>query len=61
MTWKTYSIPWDEWVEFCAEYNEDPYEIADMNFGTGGGDGYTVMCVDDPPEREKNEQDRIQK
>ena len=51
MNWKTYSIPWDEWIEFCNEYNEDPREIADLSFGTGGGDGYTVMCVDDPPER----------
>jgi len=51
MSWKTYSIPWDEWVEFCTEHNEDPRKIADLSFGTDGGDGYTVICMDDPPER----------
>ena len=55
MTWKTHSVPWDEWVKFCAEYDEDPYEIADLSFETEGGDGYTVMCQDDPPEREEIE------
>lgn len=52
MSWKTYSIPWNEWVEFCAEYDEDPYEIADLSFEAEGGDGYTVACRDDPPIRE---------
>ena len=53
MTWKTHSVPWDEWVKFCAEYDEDPREIADLSFETGRGDGYTVMCQDDPPRKEQ--------
>ena len=53
MSWKTYSVLWDEWVELCAKYDEDPHEIADLSFETEGGDGYTVMCQDDPPERER--------
>lgn len=51
MSWKTYSVPWNEWVEFCAKHDEDPYEIADLSFEINGGDGYTVICNDDPPER----------
>jgi len=52
MSWKTYSIPWNEWKEVCAENDIDPYENADLSFETGGGDGYTVKCQDEPPERE---------
>ena len=54
MNWKTYSVSWDEWVRFCAEHGEDPYEIADLSFETNGGDGYTVVYQDDPPEREED-------
>ena len=52
MTWKTYSIPWDEWRGFCVQNDIDPYENVDLSFDEGGGDGYTVACSDDPPERE---------
>ncbi len=48
MSWKTYSVSWNEWVRFCTEHNEDPHEIADLSFETSGGDGYTVTCRDDP-------------
>ena len=50
MSWKNYYIPWDEWVELCNKHGIDPRENCDLSFEhPGGGDGYTVVCNDDPP------------
>jgi len=44
---------WEEWVEFCKEHDEDPYEICDCSFDKGGGNTFDVEYIGDVPEREE--------
>ena len=45
---------WDEWVEFCQHYGEDPHEISELGFDKGGGDSQTVRYTGDYPKKEEN-------
>jgi hypothetical protein len=47
---KRHCLTWEQWVEFCAEYDIDPYENCEYGFDLGGGDSEEYYCYDDPPE-----------
>lgn len=45
---------WEEWVDFCLQYDEDPYEISDIGFDEGGGDSRTVYYKGPVPKKEED-------
>jgi len=49
-----YVTNWEDWKEFCAEQNIDPYEHCDYGFDLGGGDSFDIEYIGDYPEREEN-------
>lgn len=49
---KTYHVSWEQWERHCAERGIDPREQREDGQDLGGGDSYTVVCRDDPPEEE---------
>ena len=46
---KTYSLTWEQWVEYCAEHNINPHQQCEDGYDLGGGDSFTVACHDKPP------------
>lgn len=46
---KTYSLTWEEWVEYCAERGIDPRKHCEDGEDLGGGDIFTVVCYEQPP------------
>jgi len=45
---------WEEWKEFCEEWNENPHEIADLSVGYPGHPDtkYDYEYMGDTPKRE---------
>jgi hypothetical protein len=52
---KVFLARWEDWVELCREYGEDPREAEEINFGLSGGNYYTVRLICDPPKEEDDE------
>ena len=52
MAGKTIKLNWEEWKEYCAEHDIDPYENYEDGHDLGGGDSYEVVCYDEPPREE---------
>ena len=51
---KDHSIwDWEEWVDFCLQYDEDPHEISWIGFDEGGGDSFTVEYKGNYPKKEE--------
>ena len=50
---KTYYISWEQWERHCARHGIDPRKQCEDGEDLGGGDSYTVVCRDDPPEKEE--------
>ncbi len=49
---KTHKIyDWQEWLDLCDEYNEDP-QIPDFGVDQGGGDSISFEYEGDIPEEE---------
>jgi len=48
-----YTSSWDEWVEFCQHYDEDPHEICELGFDKQGGDSDTVYFIGEYPKKEE--------
>jgi len=48
---------WEEWVSYCEELNEDPYETADLSLPArrqiSGGDTENYEFIGEYPEREE--------
>jgi len=47
---------WEDWVEVCKTYGEDPYECQETGYSLGGGDGvYFEYWGDYPDETKESE------
>jgi len=55
LSWKNQTfrvIDWEEWVDLCEHYNEDPYETDEIDIDTGGGSSDILLYIGDTPKRE---------
>ena len=50
-----YRLNWEEWVEYCAEHGIDPRKHREDGRDLGGGNSITIMCSDEPPEKDPDE------
>jgi len=49
---KTYHVTWEQCERYCDERDINPREQCEDGEDLGGGDSYTVVCNDEPPEEE---------
>lgn len=47
---KTYHVTWEQWETHCAERGIDPREQSEDGQDLGGGDSFSVICHEEPPE-----------